>query len=97
MKKLLLSLILAGSVYAAEIPEQNLGNWTETFQTTVGPINHTPTSVKMGFITAGAGIKMSQGSNLNGFIFPGNLVLNTNSTREQFVAALIAGKIYSGK
>lgn len=97
MKKLFLSLIIASSVFAAETPqEQQLGNWTETFQTLAGPVVHTPTATKMGFISAGKSLNMSAGSNINGFKFPANLELITNTTREQFVAALKAGKIYTG-
>ncbi|MBX3457089.1 MAG: hypothetical protein KF820_01835 [Candidatus Paracaedibacteraceae bacterium] len=97
MKKLFLSLIVASSVFAAEPQqEQQLGNWTETFQTAAGPIEHTPTSTRMGFISCGKSMKMSAGSNINGFVFPANLELTTNSTREQFVTALKAGKIYTG-
>lgn len=95
MKKLLLSLILAGSVYAAEVPEQNLGNWTETFQTAVGPIEHSPNRVTMGFISGGTGIKMTTAS-INGVALAAPLDLKTNSNRAQFVEAMKKTGIYTG-
>ncbi len=97
MKTLFLSLIVASSVFAAESEQgQNLGNWTETFQTAVGPIEHTPTSTKMGFITAGAGITMA-GQSLNGVPLAAPLELKTNSTRIQFVEAMKKSGIYKGQ
>ena len=96
MKKLFLSLIVASSVFAAEPQqEQNLGNWTETFQTAAGPIEHTPTSTRMGFITAGTGVYMDSQS-INGVPLTAPLDLKTNSTRAQFVEAMKKSGIYTG-
>ena len=76
---------------------KSAGNWTETFTTTAGEIEHTPSYIKFGFLTAGQGISMSGGSNFNGFVFPKDLNIETNSTREAFVAALKASGIYNGQ
>ena len=96
MKKLFLSLIVASSVFAAETPqEQQLGNWTETFQTKVGPVVHTPSSTQMGFITAGTGVYMASKS-LNGVELAAPIDLKTNSTRAQFVEAMKKAGIYTG-
>lgn len=68
-------------------------NWTQTFQTKVGPITHTPQGVQfMGMRTGG---KLSFGpTNLNGVSCPNGLKLDTVSTKEQFIAALKAAGIW---
>lgn len=63
------------------------GNWTEKFETNDGHyVLHTPNSVSFdGFITGGTGIHLD--TKLNGTLIK-NLNLETNSTREEFVASL---------
>ncbi len=96
MKTLFLSLIVASSVFAAEPEqEQNLGNWTETFQTAAGPIVHTPTQTQMGFMTTGKGIYL-EGKSINNVPLTAPLDLKTNSTRAQFVEAMKKSGIYTG-
>ncbi|WP_010299541.1 hypothetical protein [Candidatus Odyssella thessalonicensis] len=72
------------------------GNWTESFPTItpLGNITHTPTAIKFGFLTVGKELHSSKGSSINGFVFPNTLELYTNSTREEFIAALKRAGIY---
>lgn len=102
--KILVASAFIGTSFAAEVQttdtaqvEAFKGNWTETFQTTtpLGAITHTPTSVKFGFMQSGK--KLSLGGNVNGYSFSSTLVVLTDSTREEFVAALMAANIYNGK
>ena len=74
------------------------GNWSEAFQTNtpLGPIVHTPQATQLGFFSCGGNITMHQGSNFNGYVFQKTLSLKTNSTREEFVAALKAAGMYAG-
>lgn len=96
MKKLFLSLIVASSVFAAESQqEQQLGNWTETFQTKVGPVVHTPSSTQLGFMKGGTSVCMDAKS-FNGVPLTAPIDLKTNSTRAQFVEAMKKSGIYTG-
>ena len=62
------------------------GNWTESFKLKNGEtITHTPQNVRMGSFTVGKGLTLKN-SNFNGKIF--NIHVVTDSTREEFVAAL---------
>ncbi len=74
------------------------GNWMETFQTTtpLGPVIHTPTHVSFGHMQVGRELRMSAGSNFNGYRLLADLILRTDSTREEFVQALQRARIYSG-
>ncbi|PIZ34029.1 MAG: hypothetical protein COY39_01140 [Alphaproteobacteria bacterium CG_4_10_14_0_8_um_filter_37_21] len=68
-------------------------NWTESFQTKIGIILHTPCFVNLGgFMQAGTGINMDCKA-LNGVDLAGPLDLKTNSTRAEFVAAMKAAGI----
>lgn len=96
MKKYILAAsFVLSTAFAAEIPTEQLGNWTETFNTKVGQIQHTPDSTQMGFITTGEGIKMNCPA-INGVKLTAPLDLTTNSTRAQFVAAMKVAGIYTG-
>lgn len=89
---------ILGITFASDIPDPNFrGNWTETFQTntSVGPITHTPEAINWGFLRVGNAINMSAGSNFNGHTFARALRLERNSTREEFVAALVSAGIYN--
>lgn len=86
---------LIGGAFASEIqPQNNLqnqefkGNWTHTFDTRVGPIIHTPTYVKFGGIQAGKGLHLNT-SYINDFPLTAPLILNTDSTIEEFGNALV--------
>ncbi|HCU07063.1 MAG TPA: hypothetical protein DIC42_05755 [Holosporales bacterium] len=68
------------------------GNWTEVFQTRVGPVTHTPTFVKLGFMQAGTGVQFDCAS-FNDVPLTAPLNLLTNSTRAAFVAAMQASGI----
>lgn len=66
---------------------KNEGNWTKTFQTKVGAILHTPTMIQLDGMTNGQGLNIYSRS-LNGVPLHAPLVLETNSTESEFLAAL---------
>lgn len=69
--------------------EQFLGNWTRTFTLRDGStVEHTPHKIRMGFITASE-IDM-HASVYNGLPMKAPLVLKTNSSVDEFIAALVA-------
>ncbi len=63
------------------------GNWTKIFQTKVGPILHTPEMTQFGGMTCGKGINLNC-KTYNDFTLLAPLVLKTNSTADEFLAAL---------
>ncbi len=63
------------------------GNWTRVFETKVGDILHTPTMTQWGGITSGRGLSFN-GQTLNDIPLLAPLELETNSTPEEFLAAL---------
>ena len=72
------------------------GDWTEAFKLKNGEVVlHTPTSIKLGFMTAGKELNMS--GKFNGMDFTKSpLLLKVDSTREEFVKALKASGWYEG-
>ena len=72
----------------------DVGNWTETFKTRVGDIKHTPTFINLGgWMQAENRINMNSQS-FNGVPLKAPLILEQNSTREDFIAAMKAAGIY---
>lgn len=63
------------------------GNWTQVFHTKVGDILHAPNMIRWGYITSGKGISLHS-KTVNGIPLLAPLVLNTDSTVEEFVEAL---------
>ncbi len=65
------------------------GNWTESFRLKTGEtIHHAPTHVQMGGMRSGAGLSLAC-KNYNGFSLQnGGLFVETDSTKEDFIAAL---------
>lgn len=95
MRKIYLaSALLMSQVCSMDIPQQEFrGNWTETFQTTIGPIIHTPDHVQYAYMTGGRGIRLATPS-VNGVPLRDALDVQTNSTRNEFVEALMRAGIY---
>lgn len=74
------------------------GDWTESFYLKDGSaIIHTPAHIKLGFITSGNSIVMKSKS-YNGYPMSDiGLSVKTNSTREEFVQALIKSGLYENQ
>lgn len=87
----LATTLLATSVFAAKFK----GNWTEKFELKDGHYaEHTPTYVSFdGWMKGGTGIHID--SVINGTKIS-NLHLETDSTREEFIAALKRSNMYKG-
>ena len=96
MPKIALAILVISSTFATEdashpkdeaaVPK-NLGQWTEKFQTKVGEVVHAPDRVSMGFMSAGTCLNMDA-KLFNGVPLKSPLILEVNSTREQFIAAM---------
>ena len=69
-----------------------VGGWTEIFKTKAGDIMHTPTMIQMGGMTCGKGLNLNS-NNFNGVPMLAPLILKTNSTREDFLAALVSSDL----
>lgn len=99
-KALILSFALLTSVAFASDPAQEefKGNWTKLYTLVDGSqVLHTPTATKMGGISAGQGLNM-QMKFYNGYpVNPGGLVLETNSTEQEFEEALLKSGLYKKK
>lgn len=96
IKRILSLCFLATPLFAADVPTEQLGNWSEAFTTKVGTIRHEPTkTVLCELITGGKGVNINSPS-FNGVPLLAPLNLSTNSTRAQFVAAMKAAGIYTG-
>lgn len=78
-------------------PPSVLGNWSETFRTLIPGIlaTHTPNSVTFGLIS-GRSINLSVNS-LNGFPLRAPLILSVDSTRVEFIAAMLRAGVYNGR
>ena len=74
------------------------GNWTENFILKDGsPIVHTPNYVSLGFMTGGKGLNLISPSYNNIPMTEEGLRVKTNSTREEFIEALITSGLYNSK
>lgn len=81
-----------------EVDPNFKGNWTETFTLTHGEVaEHTPTCVR--FKSGGLNLSMGKSLDVDGSTFNGvkivNLHLKTDSTRDEFTAALKAANLYA--
>lgn len=95
---LVAALILSASslcVASDNLKEEFKGNWSGTFKLLDGTeVIHEPTFTSLSFMVAGKGISM------NCRVFNGmpiseyGIQLKTNSTREEFVAALLKSGAY---
>lgn len=72
-----------------------IGNWTETFSTKIGVIQHEPTYVKWGGMQCGS-LNLSSPV-VNGVQLLAPLKLLSNTSRDEFVAALKLSGIYTGQ
>ena len=100
-KKNIAFLFLLGSLQCSISAERDSldsnpskGNWTEQFQTALGPIIHTPEKVQLGFMSMKGKFVNKAGSSFNGYTFLKDLVLEVNVTREEFIQELIKGGVY---
>lgn len=72
------------------------GNWTETFILKDGsPIVHTPQRVSLGFMSCGEVLTLMSRSYNNIPMSQEGLVVKRNSTREEFIEALIKSGLYT--
>lgn len=78
--------------------EEFKGNWTETFILKDGSsIVHTPERVSMGFMSSGGVLTLRSKSYNNIPMSTEGLVVKRNSTREEFIEALIKSGLYNSK
>lgn len=100
LKKLSLTAFALTTLTSSAFADNNAefrGNWTETFHLKGGHyIVHTPTYVLLdGNMKAGEGI-LIRARSFNGMpLGPCGLNVNTDSTREEFVAALRCSGLYA--
>lgn len=95
IKTVLISLFAISTTMASEKVDNfttaktqpNLKEWTETFQTKVGAVMHTPKSVSMGGMSAGTVLNLSS-KVMNGVTLKAPIVLAVNSSREDFIEAM---------
>lgn len=93
--KIFATTAFIGASFAAEIQNQNVtqsqgfkGNWTQIFQTPAGPVLHTPTYVNFGGMQSGKCLNLNT-KRINDTALVAPLVLYTDSTPEEFIAALV--------
>lgn len=64
------------------------GNWTETFETPYGQLVHSPQGLSFGGLNVGTDIFIPAGKDYFGYKFQESLHLKTDSTKDEFVAAM---------
>lgn len=74
---------------------QNFRDWTETFETNIGPVTHTPTTLLVGrskngtiLMESNSKVENKYSLTIEGIVIPRGLVLEVNSSREQFIQAM---------
>lgn len=86
------------SSFASSLQEEFKGNWSGTFTLKDGSVvTHEPNRTSLGFMSSSQGISMKT-KNYNRFpVSEEGIQLKTNSTKEEFIAALVASGLYDQK